>query len=72
MTAVLLREVDSVPEASPRFPSRSTTAPYLAIMWLKIHMMESILPAKAFFEAARCVVHLSGTGFAEATMVSVV
>jgi hypothetical protein len=72
MTAVLLRGVDPAPEASPRFPPRSTTALYLAVPWLKIHMMESILPARAFFEAARCVVHLPDTGFGVATTVSVI
>ena len=72
MTAVMPRGVDSAPEASPRFPPRSTTALYLAVPWLKIHKMESILPARAFFEAARSVVHLPGTGFEEATTVSVI
>ena len=72
MTAVIPWGVDSAPEASFRFPPRSTTALYLAVPWLKIHIMESILSARAFFEAARCVVHLSCTGFAEATTVSVV
>ena len=56
----------------PRFPPRSTTALYLAVPWLEIHMMESILPARAFSEAARCVVHLPDTGFGVATTVSVI
>ncbi len=72
MTAVLLRGVDPAPEARPRFPPQSTTALYLAILWLKIHIMESVLPARAFFEAARCVVHLPDTGFEVATTVSVI
>jgi hypothetical protein len=72
MTAVIPWGVDPALEASPRFPPRSTTALYLAVPWLKIHMMESILPARAFSEAARCVVHLPDTGFEEATTVSVV
>lgn len=72
MTAVLLRGVDPAPEASPRFPPWSTTALYLAVPWLKIHIMESILPARDFSEAARCVVHLPDAGFEEATTVSVV
>ena len=72
MTAVLLEGVDLAPEASPRFPPQSTTALYLAVPRLKIYIMESILPAKAFSEATRCVVHLPETGFEEATTVSVV
>jgi hypothetical protein len=42
MTAVIPWGVDSAPEASPRFPPRSTTTLYLAVPWLKIHKMESI------------------------------
>ena len=72
MTVVMPWGGDSAPEASPRFPPRSTTALYLAVPWLKIHIMESILSARAFVEAARGVVHLSATGFAEAAAVSVV
>jgi hypothetical protein len=72
MTAVIPWGVDPAPEASSRFPPRSTTALYLAVPWLEIHMMESILPARAFSEAARCAVHLPDTGFEEATTVSVV
>ena len=75
MTAAIPRGVDSAPEASSRFPTQSTTALYLAVPWLEIHnlpVMESLLPARAFFEAAPCVVHLPDTGFEVATTVSVV
>jgi hypothetical protein len=44
MTVVILRGVGSAPEASSRFPTRSTTALYLAVPWLEIHnlpIMES-------------------------------
>jgi hypothetical protein len=74
MTAVMLRGLDSAPEASPRFSTRSTTALYLAVPWLEIHnlpMMESFHRG-AFFEAARCAVHLPDTSFEEGTTVSVV
>lgn len=73
MTVVTLRGVDSAPEADSRFPTRSTTTLYLAVRWLEIHIMEPILPARAFFEAARCAGHLQQhTDFEERTTVSVV
>jgi hypothetical protein len=72
MTAVILRGVDPAPEASLRFPPRSTPALYRTVPWPEIHIMDSILPARAFFEAARCAVQLPHTGFEEATTVSVV
>ena len=75
MTTLILRGVDSAPEASSRFPTRYTTALYRVFPWLEIHNlpnMESLVPARAFFEAACCVVHLPDTGFEEATTVSVV
>jgi hypothetical protein len=71
MTAVIPCGVDSAPEASSRFLPQSTTALYVAIPWLKIYIMESILPARAFFEAARCAVHLPDTRYEEGTTISV-
>jgi hypothetical protein len=72
MTVVMPWGVDSAPEASPRFPPRSTTALYLAVPWLKIHIMESILSARTYFEAARCAVYLPDAGSEEGATVSVV
>ena len=73
MTAVIPWGVDSAPEASFRFPPRSTTALYLAVPWFESHNLPIMvsLPARAFFEAARCVVRLPDTGFEEALTASV-
>ena len=76
MTAIIsrggeLRGVGSAPEASRHFLPRSTTALYLAVPWPEIQKMNSTLPARAFFEAARRAGRSPHTGFEEGTTFSV-
>ncbi len=71
LRGVELRGVDSAPEASRQFLPRSTTALYFAVPWPEIQKMDSILPARVFFEAARRAGRSPHTGFEEGTTISV-